>query len=260
MLLKKRPISLPMICIAIGFIVAVSPLHPLVDLNPLENLYLTQRLTEFVLVVALMGAGLKLDRPLSWRGWESSWRLIGIAMPLTIVGIAFAGWLVLGLSVPAALLLGAALAPTDPVLASDVQVGPPQSGQEDEVRFALTSEAGLNDGAAFPFVFLAIAIALSQVSAEPVFAKWFLIDVALESLCRSGHRMAGRKGYGPSNISTAGPLQTLRNSRWFCGTRHHLLGIWFDRTFAWVRLPCGLHGGSRLSVSRAPSSLPQKSA
>ena len=196
MLLKKRPISLPMICIAIGFVVAVSPLHPLIDLNPLENLYLTQRLTEFVLVVALMGAGLKLDRPLSWRGWESSWRLIGIAMPLTIVGIAFAGWMVLGLSIPASLLLGAALAPTDPVLASDVQVGPPQSGQEDEVRFALTSEAGLNDGAAFPFVFLAIAIALSQVSAEPVFAKWFLIDVLWKVCAGVGIGWLGGKVMG----------------------------------------------------------------
>ena len=196
MLLKKRPISLPMICIAIGFVVAVSPLHPLIDLNPLENLYLTQRLTEFVLVVALMGAGLKLDRALSWRGWESSWRLIGIAMPLTIVGIAFVGWMVLGLNVAASLLLGAALAPTDPVLASDVQVGPPQSGQEDEVRFALTSEAGLNDGAAFPFVFLAIAIALSQVSAEPVFAKWFLIDVLWKVCAGVGIGWLGGKVMG----------------------------------------------------------------
>ena len=109
-----------------------------------------------------MGAGLKLDRPVSWRGWESSWRLLGIAMPLTIAGIAFLGWTILGLGIGAALLLGAVLAPTDPVLASDIQVGPPQSGKEDEVRFALTSEAGLNDGAAFPFVYLAIAIALSK--------------------------------------------------------------------------------------------------
>ena len=192
MLLKKRPISLPMICIAIGFIVAVSPLHPLVNFNPLENLYLTQRLTEFVLVVALMGAGLKLDRPLTWRGWESSWRLIGIAMPLTIVGIAFAGWLVLGLSVPASLLLGAALAPTDPVLASDVQVGPPQSGQEDEVRFALTSEAGLNDGAAFPFVFLAIAMALSQGFRRTCLCQMVLDRCALEDLRGSRHWMARR--------------------------------------------------------------------
>jgi NhaP-type Na+/H+ or K+/H+ antiporter len=124
-----------------------------------------------------MGAGLKLDRPLSWHGWASTWRLLGIAMPLTILGIALLGWTILGLGIAAAVLLGAALAPTDPVLASDIQVGPPQSGKEDEVRFALTSEAGLNDGAAFPFVYLAIVIALSQVSGEPFLARWLLVDV-----------------------------------------------------------------------------------
>ena len=64
----------------------------------------------------------------------------------------------LGLGGAAALLLAAALAPTDPVLASDVQVGPPKSGEEDDTRFALTSEAGLNDGLAFPFVMCAIAL------------------------------------------------------------------------------------------------------
>jgi NhaP-type Na+/H+ or K+/H+ antiporter len=76
------------------------------------------------------------------------------------------------------LLLGAALAPTDPVLASDVQVGPPQSGEDGEVRFALTSEAGMNDGAAFPFVYLAIAIMLAQQTGEPFFLEWLGLDVA----------------------------------------------------------------------------------
>ncbi len=174
MLLKRVPISLPIVCIGIG-VVLWSPFTPLVGMNPLENRYLTERLTEFVVIVALMGAGLKLDRPLSWKGWGASWRLIGIAMPLTIAGITFLGWTVLGLGISAALLLGAALAPTDPVLASDIQVGPPQSGEEDEVRFALTSEAGLNDGAAFPFVYLAIAIALSGASGEPYLADWLLV-------------------------------------------------------------------------------------
>ncbi|TIU90485.1 MAG: sodium:proton antiporter, partial [Mesorhizobium sp.] len=162
MFLRKLPLSLPMVCIGIGVLLVWSPFSPLVGVNPLENRILTERLTELVIIVALMGAGLKLDRPVSWRGWESSWRLLGIAMPLTIAGIAFLGWSILGLGLAAALLLGAALAPTDPVLASDIQVGPPQSGKEDDVRFALTSEAGLNDGAAFPFVYLAIAIALSS--------------------------------------------------------------------------------------------------
>ena len=148
------------------------------------------------MIVALMGAGLKLDRPVSWRGWESTWRLIGIAMPLTIAAIALLGWAFLGLGIAAALLLGAALAPTDPVLASDVQVGPPQSGKEDEVRFALTSEAGVNDGAAFPFVYLAIAIALSQASGEPFFVDWFLFDVIWKIAAGVGIGWVGGKVMG----------------------------------------------------------------
>lgn len=178
LLLKDLPLSVPIVCILIGALLAWSPLSTIVGVNPLEDRYLTERLTEFVVIVSLMGAGLKLDRPLTWRGWRSTWRLLGIAMPLTIAGISLVGWTLLGLSFAAALLLGAALAPTDPVLASDVQVGPPRSGQEDEVRFALTSEAGLNDGAAFPFVYLAIAIALFQTSAEPFLTNWLLVDVA----------------------------------------------------------------------------------
>jgi NhaP-type Na+/H+ or K+/H+ antiporter len=178
LVLKELPLSLPMVCIGIGALLVLSPFSPNVGVNPLENRYLTERLTEFVVIVSLMGAGLKLDRPVSWSGWGSTWRLLGIAMPLTIAGIALLGWAVLGLGAAAALLLGAALAPTDPVLASDVQVGPPQSGKEDDVRFALTSEAGLNDGAAFPFVYLAIAVALSQAAGgEPFLANWLLIDV-----------------------------------------------------------------------------------
>ncbi len=177
MFLKRLPISLPMVCILIGMLLGWLPISPLSGINPLEDRLLTERLTEFVVIVALMGAGLKLDRPLSWRGWEPSWRLLFIAMPLTIAGIALLGWGVLGLTFPAALLLGAALAPTDPVLASDVQVGPPQSGEEGEVRFALTSEAGLNDGAAFPFVYLAIALAVAGEMHPGLLVEWFAIDV-----------------------------------------------------------------------------------
>ncbi|RWM24243.1 MAG: sodium:proton antiporter [Mesorhizobium sp.] len=194
--LRKLPLSLPMVCIGIGVLLVWSPFSPLVGVNPLENRILTERLTELVIIVALMGAGLKLDRPLSWRGWESSWRLLGIAMPLTIAGIAFLGWSILGLGLAAALLLGAALAPTDPVLASDIQVGPPQSGKEDDVRFALTSEAGLNDGAAFPFVFLAIAIALSSASGEPFFTRWLVVDVLWKIIAGVGIGWLGGKAMG----------------------------------------------------------------
>jgi NhaP-type Na+/H+ or K+/H+ antiporter len=177
MVLKDWPLSLPIICIALGVLLVWSPLAPILGSNPLENRYVTERMTEFVVIVALMGAGLKLDRPLGWHSWLITWRLIGVAMPITIAAIALLGWGLLGLDLASALLLGAALAPTDPVLASDVQVGPPKSGEEDEVRFALTSEAGLNDGLSFPFVYLAIAVSLSQVTGESWLREWLLVDV-----------------------------------------------------------------------------------
>jgi len=146
--------------------------------HPQDYLVLTQRLTELVVIIALMGAGLKLDRPLAWASSLLTWRLLGIAMPLTIAALAALASFLLGLGAAAAILLGAALASTDPVLASDVQVGPPGEGLEDEVRFTLTSEAGFNDGLSFPFVNLAIALAAASRTGETWFWSWLSIDVA----------------------------------------------------------------------------------
>ena len=158
-LVRGFPLSLPIACVMLGFaLFSIPGTGPDPDL--LRHAHLTERLTELTLIVALMGAGLKLNRPPGRRTWATTWRLLGLAMPLSIAGIALLGSGLLGLTVASALLLGAALAPTDPVLASSVQVGPPQDPEEDEVRFALTSEAGLNDGLAFPFVHLAIAVAV----------------------------------------------------------------------------------------------------
>lgn len=177
--LQKLPLSLPIICIGIGAIVFSLPstsLHPL----PLSYPEVTERLTEFVVIIALMGAGLKLDRLFSWKRWSVTWRLLAITMPLSIAAITVLGVWWLGLPWIAALLLGASLAPTDPVLAADVQVGPPRSGEEDEVRFGLTSEAGFNDGLAFPFVNLAIALGLAAGTKEPWLQQWVLHSVLWE--------------------------------------------------------------------------------
>ncbi|MBM2619348.1 cation:proton antiporter [Actinoplanes sp. LDG1-06] len=159
-LLERRPLSMPIAFLGLGMLVFGLPIG-LPDADPLAHPEVTEHLTELGVIVALMGAGLKIDRPLSRRGWSSTWRLLAVAMPVTIAGVALLGWWWAGLVPAAALLLGAALAPTDPVLAADVQVGEPtdEEDSEDEVRFALTSEAGLNDGLAFPFVYAAIAMA-----------------------------------------------------------------------------------------------------
>ena len=177
--LRKLPLSLPIICIAIG---AVIFSLPGIGITPLPDRYpdITERFTEFVVIIALMGAGLKLDRLFQWRHWGVTWRLLAITMPLGIAVIALIGNWWLGLSWVAALLLGACLAPTDPVLAADVQVGPPKSGDEDEVRFGLTSEAGLNDGLAFPFVHLAILLGTLAAAGQPWLQAWVVEHVVWE--------------------------------------------------------------------------------
>jgi NhaP-type Na+/H+ or K+/H+ antiporter len=143
-------------------------------IEPLKDSALIEHAAEFAVIVALFSAGIRLDRPLSRRGWRSTARLIGIVMPVTIAAVAVFGHVAMGLSWGAAIVLGAVLAPTDPVLAGEVQVGPPGEAKEDEPRFALTSEAGLNDGLAFPFVFLGIFVAGSDPS---WFGEWLLADV-----------------------------------------------------------------------------------
>jgi NhaP-type Na+/H+ or K+/H+ antiporter len=168
--LKTLPLSLPIVCIALGAALFSLPQVTLTPL-PIDYPEITERFSEFVVIIALMGAGLKIDRVFSLKAWAVTWRLLVITMPLGIFAITLLGvWA--GLPWIAALLLGASLAPTDPVLAADVQVGPPKSGEEDEVRFGLTSEAGLNDGLAFPFVNLAIVLALSASTGEPWALKW----------------------------------------------------------------------------------------
>jgi len=102
-------------------------------------------------------------------------------MPITIAAISTLAFDMFGLGLAAALLLGSSLAPTDPVLASDIQVGAPGEGEEDEARFALTSEAGLNDSLAFPFVNLAILFAAGTYSVRDL-GVWLAEDVLLR-LC-----------------------------------------------------------------------------
>ena len=183
--LKRLPLTLAILCVALGVVVFSTRL---LAFNPDPRTWdtLTERLAELVVIISLLGAGLKLDRPPGWRRWSTTWRLLAVAMPLTIAATAWLGWSGLGFSLGMALLFGAAMAPTDPVLAADVQVGPPKSGDEDEVRFGLTSEAGLNDALAFPFVHLAILAAAGGLVSQGGLADWFTIKVGWKLLAGLG--------------------------------------------------------------------------
>jgi len=172
LLLKRLPLSLPIVCLGLG---ALLSLTPWLRTNPeaLSHNTTLEQLNEAVVLIALMGAGLRLDRRFGWRRWGSTWRLLLFVMPLTMLPIFAVAHYAMGLSVAAALLLAGALAPTDPVLAADVQTGPPASGEDGETRFALTSEAGLNDGLAFPFILLALAIQTHDLD----WGHWIMVDL-----------------------------------------------------------------------------------
>lgn len=177
---KRTSISLPMLQVSFGLMMGYW-WTSLSFLDPINNGIIIEKLTEIVILVSLVGAGIKIDTDFSWQLWRPTVRLLLITMPIGIFAMAGLGYYAFGLSLGAAILLGAVLAPTDPVLASSIQVGPPNTGREDTPRFTLTSEAGLNDGLAFPFVYLAIKIAeaFSEGNAftSEMLWSWFTHDV-----------------------------------------------------------------------------------
>lgn len=179
-LLGRVPVSMPMVFVGAG--IAAFALFPnLPDPDPVTHSSFALHLTELCVIVSLMGAGLAINRAFNWRTWSTTWRLLAITMPLSIAAVAVFGWWGLGLGAASALLLAAALAPTDPVLASEVQVSEPltddEEADDDEARFAITSEAGLNDGLAFPFTYAAIAISLAGLAPSGWLGQWLLLDV-----------------------------------------------------------------------------------
>ena len=171
--LARLPLSTAMLYLVVG--VAVSPvLLGWTGFGPLTHTVLMERLTEVVVLVSLFTAGLKLSHGLGDRRWLLPLRLATASMVVTVGCITLAAWTLLGLPIGAAVLLGGLLAPTDPVLASDVQVQEP--GDRDQLRFALTGEGGLNDGTAFPFVMLGLGLlGLHDLGASGW--RWFAIDL-----------------------------------------------------------------------------------
>jgi NhaP-type Na+/H+ or K+/H+ antiporter len=171
--LDRLPVSLAMIYLVVGFALGPTVTNTL-ELHPMRQLELLQTITEVALLIALFTVGMKLRVPVGdWR-WSLPLRLATVSMVLTIAAVTAAGIWLLGLSPGMALLLGAILAPTDPVLASDVQLR--SAHDRDTLRFALTGEGGLNDGTAFPFVLLGLGLlGLHDIGSFGL--RWFAIDL-----------------------------------------------------------------------------------
>lgn len=171
--ISRLPLSAAMLYLAVGIGIGPAGLGLLV-LDPIRHAGLLERLTEIAVLISLFTAGLKLELPLNDRRWRIPVQLASVSMVLTVAAVTALGVWGMGLPLGAAVLLGAILAPTDPVLASDVQVSDP--GDRDRLRFGLTGEGGLNDGTAFPFVMLGLGL-LSLHDLGAGGWRWWAVDV-----------------------------------------------------------------------------------
>ncbi len=171
--LSRLPLSAAMLYLVVGM--AIGPLGlGLLELDALENRVLLERVTEIAVLISLFTAGMKLELPLRDRRWRIPVQLSTLSMAVTVAAITALGVYGLNLSLGASVLLGAILAPTDPVLASDVQVT--NAGDRDRLRFGLTGEGGLNDGTAFPFVMLGLGLLGVHELGEGGW-RWWTVDV-----------------------------------------------------------------------------------
>jgi NhaP-type Na+/H+ or K+/H+ antiporter len=176
--IQRMPLSTAIVYLVIGIVLGPSVLDQF-RFDPLRQSALLEVVTEIAVLISLFAAGLKLAAPVGHRAWWPPFRLATVSMALTVALTAAAAFWLLDLPLGAAVLLGAVLAPTDPVLASEVRVRDVED--DDRLRFSLTGEAGMNDGTAFPFVMLGLGL-LGLHELGDGFARWWLVDVVWASL------------------------------------------------------------------------------
>ena len=177
-MLKRLPVTPAIIYLAVGLLVGPTVLN-VFHFNPLKESALLEVLTEVVVLISLFSAGIKMPVPVSFARWRAPILLATVSMAVSVGLVAAFAWYFLGLPLGAGVLLGAILAPTDPVLATDVQIRHP--GDRDQLRFTLTCEAGMNDGSAFPFVMLGLGL-LGLHDLGELGMRWMLVDVLWATL------------------------------------------------------------------------------
>jgi NhaP-type Na+/H+ or K+/H+ antiporter len=206
--LKRVPVTSAMLYLAVGLLLGPTGLDAF-RFNPLQEAPLLEVLTEVAVLISLFSAGVKMPVPFAFAAWRAPLLLATLSMAVTVGLVAAFAFYVLGLPLGAGILLGAIVAPTDPVLATDVQSRHP--GDRDRLRFTLTSEAGMNDGTAFPFVMLGLGL-LGLHGLGEGGVRWVLVDVFWG--------MAGGIGIG-----VVAGVALARLGWWLRGApqKHHLL-------------------------------------
>ena len=193
--ISRLPVTSAIVYLAFGLILGPVVLG-VFHFGAVEQSHVLETLTEIAVLVSLFSAGVKMPVPITFRRWGPSFRLAWVSMSISVALMAAFGYYMLDLPLGAAILLGAILAPTDPVLATDVQVR--HAGDADSLRFTLTSEAGMNDGSAFPFVMLGLGLlGAGELGTFSEFGwRWALVDVIWATLGAVAIGMACGFGLG----------------------------------------------------------------
>ena len=196
-LVKRLPLSPALVYLLCGWLAGTLATPPLPDLDLPGQASILRILSEIAVLLSLFAIGLKIRVAASWAGWR-------VPVLLSTLGVLWAvalgcglAWLLLPLSLPQALLLAAMLAPTDPVLASDIQVQ--DAHDRDALRVSLSAEGALNDATAYPVVMLALGLlGLHEISWQDGAPglRWALLDLLWSVSAGAALGIAAGRGIG----------------------------------------------------------------
>ncbi len=193
-LIKRLPLTNTIVYLIVGVVLGPTVLG-VFHFNPLQQSALLGFIAEMAVLLSLFTAGMKMPVPFTPARWRTPVLVALAAMAVTASLIAGVGYFALGLPLGAAVLLGGILAPTDPVLASEVQVR--HFGDRDRLRFFLTAEAGMNDGSAYPVVMLGLGLlGLHEIGGLGL--RWAVVDVLWATT--AGVALGVATGYGVGHL------------------------------------------------------------
>ena len=192
--IARLPVTSAIVYLLVGVVLGPMVLN-MFRFDPVNNAKVLETLAEIAVLISLFSVGVKMPVPFTFKRWSLSLRLAWLSMSITVGIVAAFSYYVLTLPLGAGVLLGAILAPTDPVLATDVQVR--HAGDYDTLRFTLTSEAGMNDGSGFPFIMLGLALlGMGDGDIGAWGWKWALIDVVWATAAAIAIGVAGGAALG----------------------------------------------------------------
>lgn len=171
--LNRSVFSLPLVALVVGVVlgpVGVGLLHPE---RWGDSHMLLEEAARLTLGISLMGIALRIPKRYPFQHWRTFAVLVGLGMPLMFLISSLLAYWTLGIPFLVAMLIGAAICPTDPVVASSIVTGKlAKKTLPGRFRHTLSIESGANDGLAYPLVLLPVLLLGKDTSSA--WSEWFL--------------------------------------------------------------------------------------